>query len=75
MKMPKNVKQMLEIFNEKDMINILMQPIRKNKSAFRLRIHNITSRTNKAYCCDGGLINPVKLNINNETLSKLKKGI
>ena len=74
MKLTKRVLQTNETLRnscQEDSIERLSQPIRRKKNQFLQRVHNQVARTNKAYCCDRGLWNPVKLNISSSTLQKL----
>ena len=74
MKLTKRVLQTNETLKNsctEDYIERLSQPIRRKKNKFLQRVHKQVDKTNKAYCCDGGLWNPVKLNISTSTLQKL----
>lgn len=62
------------VSTDEDFFEKLTQPTRKIKSNFLQRVHKKVARENKAYCCDSGLFNPIKLNISNDTLTVLKGG-
>lgn len=61
--------------SSEDLIEQLLQPTRRRKTANRVRQEKELIRTGKpietAY---SGLINPLKLNISSETLNAIKKG-
>ena len=74
MKLTKRVLQTNETLRnscQEDSIERLSQPIRRKKNQFLQRVHKQVSKTNKSYCCNGGLYNPIKLDISKDTLQKL----
>jgi len=63
----KGTYQTMQYINDENTIEALSQPTRRFKSASKIAVEGIVTRTGKPFCSEWGMTNPVKLNLSSDT--------